>query len=435
MLSLLGVIIAFAVIIFLIRKKFNFGLSLIVGSLIIGIFSLHKITPVDIIKAFISGSFYSFREPSKNMIIYSNQEISVGIYTGTIELALLMTLIYLLAKSMQETGAIKKLINSLRTFFSKGGTLGVIPAVYGLMPVPGGALFSVPMIDEEGDKYNLDKNKKNFLNIWFRHIWFPIYPISSAMILICSNEFSDINIYTLIIANIPAFIASVGIGIILLKKFIKKAPKQKIKQKKDYSGLIYLLPPVLPLFFYALLQVLGLPQIRSFLIGVIFSIILVFFITKVNKKEGIYILKKSLTWKLAMAIFGIMIFREMFEVSQANNIIADIIGSFSIPAIAIVIIIPLILGTLTGYNLGAIALSYFLVEPFFHLTGLSIIGITSIIFISSLAGYLISPIHLCNVLSSEYLKTDTTRMYKTFVPAVFSLLIVQTIIVMLFFQI
>jgi len=435
MLSLLGVIIAFVVIIFLIRKKFNFGLSLIVGSLIVGIFSLQKITPVDILKAFISGSFYSFREPSKNMMIYSNQEISVGIYTGTIELALLMTLIYLLAKSMQETGAIKKLINSLRTFFSKGGTLGVIPAVYGLMPVPGGALFSVPMIDEEGDKYNLDKNKKNFLNVWFRHIWFPIYPISSAMILICSKEFSGINIYSLIIANIPAFIASVVIGIILLKKFIKKAPKQKIKQKKDYSGFIYILPPVLPLFFYGLLQVFGFPQIRSFLIGVIFSVILVFLITKVNKKEGIQILKKSLTWKLAMAIFGIMIFREMFEVSQANNIIADIIGSFSIPAIAIIIIIPLILGTLTGYNLGAIALSYFLVEPFFHLTGLNIIGITSIIFISSLAGYLISPIHLCNVLSSEYLKTDTTRMYKTFVPAVFSLLIIQTIIVMLFFQI
>ena len=79
---------------------------------------------------------------------------------------------------MQETGAITKLIDSLRTFFSKGGTLAVIPAVYGLMPVPGGALFSAPLIDKEGDKYKLKNNQKNFLNIWFRHIWFPIYPIS-----------------------------------------------------------------------------------------------------------------------------------------------------------------------------------------------------------------------------------------------------------------
>jgi len=176
MLNLLGVILAFIVIIILIRKKLNFGLSLFIGSLIVGVFSLQVISPIDILKAIIEASFYSF----------DTQQIM----TETLELALLMTLIFILAKSMQETGAITKLIDSLRTIFSKGGTLGVIPAVYGLMPVPGGALFSAPLVDKEGDKYGLQKDQKNFLNIWFRHVWFPIYPISSAMILICSIKFS-----------------------------------------------------------------------------------------------------------------------------------------------------------------------------------------------------------------------------------------------------
>jgi hypothetical protein len=332
---------------------------------------------------------------------------------------------------MQETEAIKKLIDSLRTFFSKGGTLGVIPAVYGLMPVPGGALFSAPMIDEEGEKYKLDKNQKNFLNVWFRHIWFPIYPISSAMILICSEKFSNINIYHLILVNIPAFIASIIIGIIYLKKFIKKTSIQQTKSEKNYTGLIYLLPPIVPLFFYGVLQFFDFPQIRSFLIGVVFSIILLYFLIKISFKEYIQIIKKSITWKLALAIFGIMIFREMFDVSKANILIADMIGRLPVPALLIIIVIPLLLGLLTGYNLGAIALSYFLVEPFFSFTGINIIGLTSIIFISSLVGYLISPIHLCNVLSSEYLKTDTTRMYKMYIPAAISLLIIQTSIVVL----
>ena len=192
MLNLIGVIIAFIIIVILIRKKINFGLSLIIGSLILGVFSLQEIEIIDIPKAIIEASFYSFK---------TNQ-----IVTSTIELALLMTLIYMLAKTMQETGAITKLIDSLRTFFSKGGTLGVIPAVYGLMPVPGGALFSAPMINEEGEKYNLDKNQKNFLNVWFRHVWFAIYPISQTMILITSENFSKIEIYNLIEANIPTFI-------------------------------------------------------------------------------------------------------------------------------------------------------------------------------------------------------------------------------------
>lgn len=420
MLNVLGVIIAFLVIILLIRKKFNFGASLILGSLILGIFSLQTIELIEIPKAVIQASIYSFKEQQ--------------IVTETVELAVLMTLIFILAKCMQETEAIKKLIDSLRTFFSKGGTLGVIPAVYGLMPVPGGALFSAPMIGEEGEKYILDKNQKNFLNVWFRHIWFPIYPISSAMILICSEKFSNINIYHLILVNIPAFIATIIIGIIYLKKFIKKASIQSTKPEKDYTGLIYLLPPIVPLFFYGVLQIFDVPQIRSFLIGVVFSIILLYFLIKISFKEYIQIIKKSIIWKLALAIFGIMIFREMFDVSKANILIADMIGSLPVPALLIIIVIPLLLGLLTGYNLGAIALSYFLIEPFFPFTGINIIGLTSIIFISSLVGYLISPIHLCNVLSSEYLKTDTTRMYKMYIPSVISLLIIQTSIVVLAFS-
>jgi integral membrane protein (TIGR00529 family) len=389
------------------------------GSLIVGIFSLQTIELIEIPKAFVEASIYSFKEGQ--------------IFTDTIELALLLTLIFVLAKCMQETGAIKKLIDSLKTFFSRGGILGAIPAVYGLMPVPGGALFSAPLIEKEGEKFKLDKNQKNFLNVWFRHIWFPIYPISSAMILICSEKFSNINIYTLIAANIPAFIAFVLIGVVFLKFFIRETKKIKSLPEKNYHGLIYLLPPTIPLVFYAALYFVGFPRVRSFLIGILFSILLLYYLVKIDRKKYIDIIKKSLSWNLALAIFGIMIFREMFSVSGADVFIANIMSGFSFPALIIVILIPFILGLLTGYNLGAIALSYPLIQPFFEFTEISLVGLTSLIFISSIAGYLISPIHLCNVLSSDYLKTDTTRMYKMYIPAVFFLLLVQTIIVIVVF--
>jgi len=251
------------------------------------------------------------------------------------------------------------------------------------------------------------------------------------MILICSAKFSNIDIYTLMLINIPAFLASIVIGVLILKKFLKKIPKQKTKPTKTYNGLIYLLPPVTPLLFYVVLQFVGFPQTRSFLIGVIFSIILLYFLTKLSGKEYVRIVAKSFTWKLALAIFGIMIFREMFETSKANEIIANIFINLSIPAVAMIVLIPLLLGLITGYNLGAIALSYFLVQPFFSFTGIGIVGLTSIIFISSLIGYLISPIHLCNVLSSDYFKTDPTRIYKMFIPAALLLVVTQIVFVMI----
>ncbi|UCD13859.1 MAG: DUF401 family protein [Thermoplasmatales archaeon] len=412
MLNLIGVIIAFITMIILIRKKFNFGLSIIIGAIIIGFFSLQTIDLIDIPKAIIEASIYSFETQQ--------------IYTETLELAILMTLIFALAKSMQETGAITKLIDSLRTFFSKGGTLGVIPAVYGLMPVPGGALFSVPLIDKEGDKFGLNKNQKNYLNVWFRHIWFPIYPISAAMILLCSEKFANINIYNLVVLNIPAFILMIIIGMIVLKKVIKKAPSTT-KQKKNFQGLVYLIPPLVPILVYALLQFFDIPRTRSFIIGVFLGLLLLYLMVKLTSKEYTKILKKSLTWKFALAIFGIIIFRQMIEVSGATAIIVEGINSIAIPSILLIILIPLFLGTVTGYNLGAIALSYPIIAS---LQGdLGAVSFASIIFMSSLAGYLISPIHLCNVVSSEYLKTDTTRMYRFYIPSIIMLLLIHSIIV------
>jgi hypothetical protein len=119
----------------------------------------------------------------------------------------------------------------------------------------------------------------------------------------------------------------------------------------------------------------------------------------------------------------------MIEVSGATEIIETGINSVAIPPILLIILIPLFLGTVTGYNLGSIALSYPIVAS---LQGdISTVAFASIIFMSSLAGYLISPIHLCNVVSSEYLKTDTTRMYRFYIPSVITLLLIHSIIVIL----
>jgi hypothetical protein len=193
------------------------------------------------------------------------------------------------------------------------------------------------------------------------------------------------------------------------------------------------------IIIFTVFSIINIENIKDFqriifIIGVFISIILLFFLLKINFKDYLKILKHSLSFNLAFAIIGIMVFRQMIEVSGTNKIIADMIGVLPFPAIFIIILIPMIMGLITGYNFGAIALSYFLVEPFFQFTNLNIIGITSLIFISSLVGYLISPIHLCNVVSSDYLKTDTTRMYKMYIPAVTMLIIIQTIFIILFYR-
>jgi hypothetical protein len=73
-----------------------------------------------------------------------------------------------------------------------------------------------------------------------------------------------------------------------------------------------------------------------------------------------------------------------------------------------------------------------LLEPLFSFVDLCTVGLVSILFMSGFVGYLISPIHLCNVLSSEYLKTDTTRMYPLYIPASIIVLTIQLLFVVFF---
>ena len=415
MLNLIGVLISFAIVIILIRLKLNFGISLIIGAFIIGFFSLQEITLIDILKTVLSASIYSIDTDTVTL--------------GTIELALLLFLIYMLAKTMQETGAIDRLVTSLRSFFSKISIIGVVPAIYGLMPVPGGALFSAPMVDKEGDKAGLNQNQKNFVNIWFRHIWFTIYPVSSTMILLSSAQMFDINIYDLVLIQVPMFVVMTVIGLMLLHRFANHESEKSKQIPRDYYGLIYLCAPILPLITSAFLIPVGVSQIRSFLIGVILSIMFVLMVAKIPYKKWVGIIRKGVSWRLPLAIFGIMIFREMFAVSQVDVLLGDWVQSVAIPPIIFFAVLPMFFGIVMGYNLGAIGISFPILTAFVPLfANGNLVALASVLYVSSLVGYLISPLHLCNVVSSDYLKTDITGMYKMLVPAALSLLVLNTVL-------
>ncbi len=417
MLQLIGVLIAFFLVILLIHFKKNFGFALIIGSMTLAIFSINTVDITTI--------------PQE---LLQDQKFLID----TLELTILMTLIYMLAKMMQETGAISKLIESLRTIFTKGGTIGVIPAIYGLMPVPGGALFSAPVVQEEGHEYNMHVDKKNFFNIWFRHIWFPVYPISITILTMA--KLAEIEVTDLIKGNFLSFIFMVILGFIILSLTVKKNTKNLTLKKidlecikKECHGLLFLLPPILPVFFAIFHYIFNISLEICFIFGVLTSIIVLLYLVKTPKDEYKNLLKKSITWKFAMVIIGIMIFRKIFEYTQSNQAIFSSLESFNIPILLMIILLPFILGIITGYLLIGITLSYPLLAPFYPATDLTIIGFASLIFVSAFVGYLISPIHLCNILSSEYLKTNTTKMYPVFIPAALSLLVFHIIIVLTFF--
>jgi hypothetical protein len=256
-------------------------------------------------------------------------------------------------------------------------------------------------------------------------------------------DLASVELSQLIMVNSVAFFAMIIIGYILLSWKINMFPSLKKKEKKEnmvlnskkertrnLSGLLFLLPPVLPLSF-SVLEYVGIPLFTAFSIGVVFSIGLLYWMAKVPWNTFKTYVKQAFTWKLIAVIAGIMIFREIFEASGVNLTIYSLLQQLPFTPIVVIIVFPLLLGLLTGYLLSGITLSYVLLEPLFNCVDMCTVGLVSILFMSGFVGYLISPIHLCNVLSSEYLKTDTTRMYNLYIPASSIVLIIQLVFVSL----
>jgi len=58
-------------------------------------------------------------------------------------------------------------------------SMAVLPAIIGFLPMPGGALFSAPLVDDCDSAQSVSAHRKTAINYWFRHVWefwWPIYP-------------------------------------------------------------------------------------------------------------------------------------------------------------------------------------------------------------------------------------------------------------------
>ena len=402
MLSAFGALLSFPVIVYLIRKKVDFGISLLVGSFIIAIFSIDYL------------GFYGIFDAVSRAIIYSIDEHKL--VTLTLELILIVNFINTLATIMKENRDMEKLVDSLGGFLSKGGVIASIPALFGLLPIQGGALFSAPLIEREGKEVGINKEDLSLLNVWFRHVLFLIYPLSATMILL--SGFTGKNIYSIIFLQVPSFIMMILIGLALLNGC---SPKRDLLRKKkednDLKGLLYFIPILLVVLVSVPLSVLlKFPSTESLLISLLLGILSLLLIDKVPLKKIPHFIKEGFSPRFSLAIIGIMVFRELFSRSEFTEFLKGLSHS-NFPPLLLITLVPLLFGFSMGHNLVAVSLSYPILEPLFPSAGLDLTSLASLIYMSSFMGYLFSPVHLCVVVTCEYFKTDLWKMYKKFIPA------------------
>ena len=129
----------------------------------------------------------------------------------TISLVVATFGIMLLSMLYKETKVIDTLSESLSRIIQNSKlTVSLLPAVIGLLPVAGGALMSAPLVEAETEKLGLKEDKKTYVNLWFRHTIFPVYPVSQVLIL--TAMLTGVTLASLILRQIPVVISMVMVG-------------------------------------------------------------------------------------------------------------------------------------------------------------------------------------------------------------------------------
>ncbi len=378
MIQIVGLVIAFALIVVLTGKRVNPALSIMIGA--IGLAISYGASVQDFIRL----SIRTLEDPE------------------TINLTLLVTTIGILGYCMKETKLIDDLITGLKTILATKTLVAAIPAIVGLMPMPGGALLSAPLIDEEADKLKLTPERKVTVNIAFRHIWFYVFPLSSTLIL--ASGLAGIGLYQLILMQIPSFLISIALGYIL---FIRRLDSdQDHKTKRDYKLVIKGLAPIL---IALTLNLAGLYMAVSVALGVFSSLL----IKKIRPQRALALLWQGIPWTPALSIVGVMIFRYAIGESNAVPFLLGILKDVKVPLLMFATLFPLLIGAVSGLAIAGAGISVPVILPLFGTTAPALV---SIIVLSTYAGYYISPLHLCLVLSNQFYKAKIQRVYRLWIP-------------------
>jgi len=135
----------------------------------------------------------------------------------TLSLAVIVSLILILSSSMEEGGQMKRLLFNFQGLVSSPRlNLAIFPALIGLLPMPGGAVFSAPMVKELGHTTAFGPDRLSYINYWYRHIWEYWWPLYPGVLL--TTTLANINLWAFVALMCPLTIVAIICGYLPIKK-------------------------------------------------------------------------------------------------------------------------------------------------------------------------------------------------------------------------
>ena len=309
-------------------------------------------------------------------------------------------------------------------------SLMIIPAVIGLIPMPGGALVSAPLVDKAVTGKDWSSDWKSAVNYWFRHIWeywWPLFPV--VIVTLSIFHVSTIH-YTLTL--IPFSITSIAAGyFFLVRPHLNRLAQEKIQNDEghDFRPLIgSLLVILVCVLFVPLLLRMVCPALSpqtnkmvAMLIGMASGlVILLFHEAKFGRPQvfaGFFTYK---SFNQLVTLGGVVVFQYFLEASKLMPQAASELAHSGIPVKGVVALLPFIAGLTTGVASGFAGLAFPLIVGLMESgeTTLTPLATLALAFGFGYVGMLLSPVHLCLILTRDYFEAKLAFIYRHILPCV-----------------
>jgi len=334
-------------------------------------------------------------------------------------LAVVILQVIWLSGMMEKSGVMKDLVEVVRVSTSRKAGLAVLPAVIGWLPMPGGALFSAPMVDELDSENEIEPILKTKINYWFRHVWeywWPLYPGVLLAIALTGLPF-----WEFILLQLPLSMFAIGGGVFFL---LRKVPGDAGASQKDlppgrgkkFLGLIL---PVIVVIISFLVISLFLPSMAliskylPMIMGIFLAIVVLQIQRRLSPGDLAALLFSKSAFKLVLIVAVIRIYGAFIEAPLPGGTllmgaVRDELAMAQIPVFIIIMILPFISGLATGLAIGFVGASFPIVV---NLLGKNpqlgdLLSYTVVAFASGYIGMMLSPVHVCHMVTNEFFKTD-----------------------------
>jgi len=396
------VICGFVIMLLGIRLRLGLALSILVGGLFIGI---------------------SF---GLGFLAWGKVAALALVQDRFLMLLAIVGLILILSDGLERSGQSKRLMDALSGYLRHPKLrLIFFPALIGLLPMPGGAVFSAPMVKEVSSRMQLGAERKVVINYWFRHVWEMAWPLYPGIIL------------TVALAQIPVgeFISKTWPGVVAMFVlgwfFYLRGEDFADSGVPDAAGTTprnvrVALWQAMPLLV-AIIGAVGLeamivrfvPTI-PFELGVIVALVAAICCIMLQNRLGFAflatVLRKRSLWSMLLVIAAIFIFKDVMGAAGVVKAMSAAAGG-RVALFAAAVFLPFLVGMVAGINVAFVGATFPLLIGLLRTLGMEdqMIPYLLLASFSGFTGVMISPIHICFVLTCKFFEASLFASWRQIV--------------------